>query len=244
MRGRIRDPILISAAVLFGACAVRLGGPAPEEYTAVAVTAGTAETPAQAAAQLKAAAAELVLLAADRDTAWFQEVATAAGLTLSGPGRTGPRALGFLSKLEILGDTSIVLNVTEGGRIHMHDALYRVDKTRNIDLMLVRFEDTPDLRAAVRTLFGYIATDVGASVSVLLAIDAATPQLADSAAILMRAHYGSAVECADDDAAATPAAVTPPLQLVYGPSARLACRSARVLPGVPPAIQARVVVNR
>lgn len=241
MHRPIRHPILISAAVLLGACAVRLGGPAPEEYAAVALAAGPAETPAQTAARLRSADAELVLLAADRDSAWFQAVATAAGLTLSGPGRTGARALGFLANLEILGDTSIVLNVTEGGRIHMHDALYRVDKNRNIDLMMVRLEDTADLRAAVRTLFGYIATDVGANAALLLAIDAATPQTADSAAVLMRATLDSAVECADGDAAAAP---TPPVQLLYGPSARLGCRSARVLPGSPPAIQARVVVSR
>jgi len=245
MSGRMRHPILVIPAVLLGACAVRVGGPTPEEYAAVALAAGPAETPAQTAERLRSAQAELVLLAADRDSAWFQEVATATGLKLSGPGRTGPRALAFLSNLEILGDTSIVLNVTEGGRIHMHDALYKVDKTRNIDLMLVRLEDTADLRAAVRTLFGYIATDVGASAALLLGIEAATPQAADSAAVLMRATLNNAEECANEDAAqATASASSPAVQLLYGPSARLGCRTARVLPGSPPAIQARVIVNR
>lgn len=241
MHGHTRNAILITAALLLGACAVRLGGPSPEEYTAVAVTVGPADTPAQTAERLRSADAELVLLSADRDTAWFAAVAAEAGLKLSGPGRTGARALGFLANLEILGDTSIVLTVPEGGRIHMHDALYKIDKQRNIDLMLVRLEETADLRAAVRTLFGYIATDVGASAALLLAIDAATPQAADSAAVLMRATLDSAIECANGDAST---AASPPVQLLYGPSARLGCRSARVLPGSPPAIQARVVVNR
>jgi hypothetical protein len=240
MQRRTRHAIPITAAVL-AACAVRLGGPAPEEYAAVALAAGPAETPAETAARLRSANAELVLLAADRDSAWFEAVAAETKLTLSGPGRTGARALGFLASLEILGDTSIVLNVPGGGRIHMHDALYRVDRNRNIDLMLVRLEDTADLRAAVRTLFGYIATDVGASAALLLAIDATAPAVADSAAVLMRATLENAVECAEGDAAS---AVAPPVQLLYGPSARLGCRSARVLPGSPPAIQARVVVNR
>jgi hypothetical protein len=241
MHAPMRNAIVIAAAVLLGACAVRLGGPAPEEYTAVAVTAGPSETSAQTADRLRSANAELVLLAADRDSAWFEAVASAAQLTLSGPGRTGARALGFLANLEILGDTSIVLNVPEGGRIHMHDALYKVDRRRSIDLMMVRLEDTADLRAAVRTLFGYIATDVGASTALLLAIDAARPRAADSAAVLMRATLDSAIECANGDAAA---AAAPPVQLLYGPSARLECRSARVLPGSPAAIQARVVVAR
>ena len=242
MHGPIRQTIFLSAAVVLGACAVRLGGPAPEEYAAVALAAGPGETAAQTAARLRSADAELVLLAADRDSAWFQSVATEAGLALSGPGRTGGRALGFLANLEILGDTSIVLNVPEGGRIHMHDALYKVDRRRNIDLMMVRLEDTSDLRAAVRTLFAYIATDVGASAALLLGIEATTPRAADSAAVLMRATLDSAVECADGEAGT--ATVSPPVQLLYGPSARLGCRSARVLPGSPPAIQARVVVNR
>jgi hypothetical protein len=240
MHGWKRHPALVAAALLVDACAVRLGGPAPVEYAAVALVAAPSATATETAARLRSADAELVLLAADRDSAWFQAVATEARLSLSGPGRTGARALGFLANLEILGDTSIVLNVSEGGRIHMHDALYRVDKNRNIDLMMVRLEETPDLRAAVRRLFDYIATDVGASAALLLAIDAVAPQTADSAAVLMRAALESAVDCANGDGATE----LPPVQLLYGPSARLGCRSARVLPGSPPAIQARVVVNR
>ena len=237
----LRHATLVVAAITLAACAVRLGGPTPEEYSAVALVAGAAESPSDVAARLRAAEAELVLLGADRDSAWFAAVATELGLTLSGPGRTGPRAMGFLARLEILGDTSIVLQVREGGRIHMHDALYAVDKNRNIDLMMVRFEDTNDLRAAVRTLFGYIATDVGASAALLLAIDATTPQVADSAAVLMRATLNSALECGESNSAA---GATPPVQLLYGPSARLGCRTARVLEGTPPGVAARVVVNR
>ncbi|MEX0907948.1 MAG: hypothetical protein WD054_06420, partial [Gemmatimonadota bacterium] len=125
--------------------------------------------------------------------------------------------------------------VEGGGSVHMHDALYKIDDDRNIDLMMVRF-DAPDLRAAVRTLFGYIATDVAASAAVLLAIDAVSPQAADSAAVLMRATLGSGLECAGVDAADAGASV----RLLYGPSARLACLNARALA---PGIFARVQVQ-
>jgi hypothetical protein len=239
---RIRvTALLLTLSVAATACAVRLGGPSPREYTAVAMSATAGATADQVASQVRGAGADIVLLAADRDSAWFADVASQAQLTLSGPGRTGPRAMGFLTSLEILGDTSIVLPVPEGGRIHMHDALYRVDSYRYIDLMMVRFDETPDIRSAVRTLFGYIATDVGADAAVLLAIDAPTQVAADSAAVLMRATYDSAFECVDGDQSA---AASPTVQLVYGPSARLSCRSARVLTGAPAGIQARVVVNR
>lgn len=239
---RLRHTTFLAVAALTAsACAVRLGGPSPQEYTAVAMTADAGASPAQVAAQLRGAGADIVLLSAERDSAWFASVAEQAQLELSGPGRTGPRAMAFLTSLEILGDTSIVLDVPEGGRIHMHDALYRVDRYRYIDLMMVRFEDAPDVRAAVRTLLGYIATDVGADAAVLLAIDAPARAAADSAATLLRATYDSAFECADDGGTN---GSRPEIQLVYGPSARLSCRSARVLPGAPSGIQARVVVNR
>lgn len=238
----IRSAITIIITLFLTACAVRLGGPAPEEYNALTFAAAAGETAEQAAARIRDAQAELVLVSAQRDTSWFEAVAQQSGLTLSGPGRTGPSALAFYADLEILGDTSLVLSVPEGGRIHMHDALYKIDDDRHLDLMMVRLDDAADVRAAVRTLFGYIATDVGASAALLLAIEASSPQAADSAASLMRATLNSALECANDDGSPPPP--QPPVQLVYGPSARMSCRSARVLSGATPAISARVVVER
>jgi hypothetical protein len=231
---------VVLAAVAVGACGGPFGGGGPDAYQVLAFRAAQGATAQEVAARIGGADAAVVLLSADRDSAWFEAVASGAGLTLSGPGRTGDLGMAFLTNLEILGDTSLVLAVPEGGSVHMHDALYRINQSRQLDLMMVRF-DAPDLRAAVRRLFAYIATDVGSRVAVLLAIDAASPQAADSAAVLMRAHYGSALECAG--AVSAPAGLGP-VRLVYGPSARLTCQSARILPGDPPGVAAGVVFAR
>lgn len=237
MNRTIRVVLIAPLALLTAtACALRLGGSGPETYSAVAIRAEAGTDAAAFATQLRDAGADLVLLSATQDSAWFASVADAAGLDLSGPGETSGRGLAFMTSLELLGDTSLVLDVAGGGEVHMHDALYKVDDDRNIDLMFVRF-DGPDLRAAVRTLLGYIATDVGASAALLLAIDAQTPQVADSATVLVRATLGNAAECGDIPAAATTARV----RLLYGPSARLTCLSAQALPN---GVFARVQVPR
>jgi hypothetical protein len=164
----------------------------------------------------------------------------AAGLQLSGPGRINGRGFSFLSRLELLGDTTLTLEVPGGGSVHMHDALYRVDRDRYLDLMLVRF-DAPDLRAAVRALLLYAATDVMPNAAVLLAIDAATPALADSAAILMRPYYPPATECRN---APADLVRTGSIRLLYGPIGRITCRTARRLPDTQTGIVAEVTVQR
>jgi hypothetical protein len=228
------------ATLAAAACGARTGGRVGNEQQVAAFRAGSGTSAQDVAARITRARADIVLLSAERDSAWFAAVAEGARLELSGPGLTGDVGMAFLTNLEILGDTSIVLSVPEGGSVHMHDALFRIDRSRMLDLMLVRF-DAPDLRAAVRRLFSYIATDVGASVAVLLAIDAPTVQLADSAAVLMRAHYGNDLECAGDEIADGERG---PVRLLYGPSARLSCISARALPGDLPGVAAGVVFLR
>jgi hypothetical protein len=120
----------------------------------------------------------------------------------------------------------------------MHDALYRIDEHRNIDLMIVRI-DAPDVRAGVRTLLNYMATDVPADAPLVLAFDGPAPELADSAAVMMLATLGDASECRDE-----PQAAEPSVRLLYGPSARVRCLSARNLPGDQPGIVARLEVGR
>lgn len=231
--------LLVLFTLAGAGCAVRLGGPSPQQYEALALHAQPGASATDVAAQVRAAAAELVLLSAQQDSAWFATVAEGAGLALSGPGRTGERGMAFLSNLEVLGDTSLVLEVAGGGRVHMHDALLRVDRDRYIDLMMVDF-DAPDLRAAVQALFLYVASDVMANVPVLLAIDGPVA-VADSAATLMRVHYTNAFECPD---AEPQGASDIPIRLLYGPSARISCRGARVVNGAVPGVHARVVVGR
>lgn len=239
----VRSAAIVVALIVTG-CAVRIGGARSADFAAMALRAETM-TVAEAAAQIRAAAADLVLLSAATDSAWFAAVAAETGLTLSGPGTTGERALGFLTTpaLEILGDTSIALPVPSGGNVHMHDALYRIDRNRLLDLMHVRFEGTTDLRAATRTLLEYVATDVGATVPLLLAVEAPTPAAADSVAILMRALYPTTWDCTDAGRAGEPAPALG-VRLFHGPTVRVACTAARQLAGADSPIVARLVIGR
>jgi hypothetical protein len=238
LRGSVAGVAMV--AVVLAGCAVRLGGPKEEAYTAVAARAG-GEDAAATAARLRANAPQLVLLSAPRDSAWFAGVAQAMDLKLSGPGRTGPSGLAFLTTLEAIGDTSLILEVPGGGRIHMHDALYEVDKERHIDLMLVQIEGEASLREAVRTLLGYYATDVGGTSAVVLGLETATPQAADSVALLLRSAFGSVAGCGEGRAGA---AATGTLRLFYGPQARITCERGQVVHADPPTLTARVVVGR
>ncbi|HEX6309028.1 MAG TPA: hypothetical protein VFZ69_12615 [Longimicrobiales bacterium] len=234
----LRTLVLLSALAL-SACALRLGGPRPVELDVIALAEPRAADAAAVAGKITSAGAEIVLLAAERqDTAWFAAVAANARLELSGPGATTGRGYAFMTNLEILGDTTLVLNVPGGGSVHMHDALYRIDDSRNIDLMLVSLQG-PDLRAAVRTLLDYIATDVPADAPLLLAFDGPTPARADSAAVMVRATIANASECREDPAAAQPA-----VRLLYGPSARVRCLAAQNVTGAQTGITARLEVGR
>jgi hypothetical protein len=192
--------------------------------------------------RLKSAQADLVLLSAPKDSAWFESVATASGLHLIRPGHTGPTTLGLLTNLKSVGDTALSLAVPNGGRLHMKDALYEVDKDRTIDLILVSFADVTGVREAVRTLLNYIATDVGGTSAVVLGIDAPTAVAGDSASTLMRAAFANALECGTKP---TPMPANGlGMNLFWGPEARLSCTGSHINAGTPNAVVARVVVER
>ena len=223
------------------ACAVRLGGSAPEEYRAVAMSVPAGAAASAVADVIRQADAKIALLTAERDSAWFAEVSAATGLALSGPGRTEGAAKAFLTNLEILGDTSIVLGVSDGTRMHVHDALYQIEEDRHVDLMFVRIGADSELRAAVRTLLAYVATDVGATAALMIAVDTPTPQAGDSVAVLLRAVYSSSGECAGASAAGPgPDRV----RLFYGPSARVRCTRARTIDYEGTPVTADLVVSR
>ncbi len=222
-------------------CSVRLGGPKPEEYHTLAWEAPAGSTAAQAAQVVKDAGANIVLVTATEDSAWFADVSHETGLALSGPGHTEPTAKAFLTNLKILGDTSIVLGVGDGSRMHMHDALYEIAKNRQLDLMLVGISARSDLREAVRTLLSYVATDVGANAAIVLAVTGPSPEAADSVVALLRAAYGSARECAGPNA---PPPAESNVRLLFGPSARIACRTARTLTNSGSPIVADLIVGR
>jgi hypothetical protein len=229
-------------SLVVAACAVRVGAGA-SEYVAVALRAEEASA-AEAAAQVRASGADLVLLSATADSAWFSAVAAETGFRLSGPGRTGERGLAFLTPpaIEILGDTSLVLPVAAGGSIHMHDALYRLDRHRLLDLMYVRYEDA-DVREATRTLLEYIATDVGPDASLLLAVEAPAPAVSDSVALLLRALYPTVWDCTEPGRAGD-AAPALGVRLFFGPTARVRCREARQIGGLGAPVVAYLIIGR
>jgi hypothetical protein len=236
---------LLAGCLLLSGCAVRLGGAKPEGYNAIALKAAPAAGAAEVAARITAENGDLVLLSADRDSAWFADVAAQTKLTLDGPGRTGPSSLAFLTRLKVLGDTAMVLPLDGGGRLTMQDALFEVDKNRTLDMMLVSFAEAGSVHDGVRTLLDYIATDVGGTAALLLGIDAPTQAAADSTTLLLRAAFTNVRECGDATIAAPPGGLG--LQLYYGPEVRLSCESAHILAGTaagPAGIVARVVVER
>jgi hypothetical protein len=238
-----RFVIIGALAVVVAACSVRLGGAKPEGYHTVAVEAGSSQSAADIARLTKEAGANIMLLTAERDSAWFAEVARESGLALSGPGTTERLAKAFYTNLKVLGDTSIVLGVADGSRMHMHDALYEISEGRHVDLMLVGVSARSDLREAVRLLLGYIATDVEPNAAIIMAITGPTPQAADSIATLLRAAYTNALECVPPNGG--PPAAMGTLRLFYGPSARVQCREARPLTqNVDGGILANLVVSR
>lgn len=240
-RGGMRAAVLTGVLFVAG-CAVRLGGGGPIQYTTIALRAEGA-TAAETAAQVRAAGADIVLLSGAQDSAWFAEVAEQTGLALTGPGLTGDRALGFLSRLELLGDTSMVLPVPEGGQLHMHDALYRIDRDRVLDLMYIRMEDPIDIGAATRTLLEYIATDVGSTAALMLAVESPRPAAADSMAIRLRALYPTVWECTEPgrQGAAPPGL---DVRLFFGPRVRVRCREARQLTGLGAPVAAQLIIER
>lgn len=217
------------------ACAT-LGGPSPVEYTAVALDAGDA-TPAQLAAQLQETGADVALVRAAREDAWFAQLATASGLELSGPARRQDVALGFLSSLELLGDTTIAVPL-EGDDMLMQDALYQVADERYLDMMFVRVPDGADLPVAARALYQYIATDVMADAALVLGVSTGTPAEAREMERLLRAAFAYATECGGIDGAEQST-----YRVFFGPVARVRCVEARRLAGAGSPIVVRISVG-
>lgn len=231
------------ALILTAACAVRLGGPEPVEMM---VSAGVAEEGADAGAlatQLAAADTRVALLSAPMDSAWFGAVAAGAGMELSGPGPAGTTRLAFLTRgLELLGDTTIALEVASGGQVFLHDAIYRLDERRLVDLIYARVLPGVGVREAVRAMLNYIATDVGDDAGLVVALAAPSEAAADSAATLMLAYLENAREC-DGDGMEGPPAIGG-LRLFYGPGARIRCVGASEEAGPPASlVNARVIVG-
>jgi len=227
--------MMAGAAVMSG-CAGSMGGPGPVVYSMVAVDAGQAAAEATAA-QIGPAQADFALVVAPGDSAWFTRLAAATGLAVSGPAMADRMGLAFLSNLEVLGDTSIVIG-TGDAAFTMQDALYQAsDQRRYLDLMLVNLPAGVNVDGAIRALLEYMATDVMADASVVLGVRAATVADANRVETMLRAAFMNAVECGGMDGAQRT------YRIFFGPSARTRCTTAQPLPGPADAITARVSVG-
>lgn len=181
----------------------------------------------QAALILTQRGAEYAIISAPHDSAWFADVAARAKLTTTRPGLVNGRTYAFIGP-KALGDTTLTLTVPGGGVLRIHDALFEVDKNRRIDLMTVQLDSTVNLNRSITRLLEYVASDVGATVSVLLAIEAETPAMGDSVSVIMRPLYTDLFECtAEGKAGASPSDL--PIRTFFGPSARMRCKSAERL---------------
>ncbi len=222
--------VILAAAS--SACALGAGGGDPIDYTMVAVDARQA-TATEIATQIQGAGGDFALVIAARDEAWFAELASATQLGLSGPARGDDLGLAFLSRLELLGDTSITLGNGDA-RAYVQDALYQIADERYLDLMLVRLPADVDVSGAARALLEYIATDVMANASVVMGVSAATAADAQRMDQLLRAAFTNAAECGGlEDANRT-------FRIFFGPPARTRCTDARPLEGAGAAVAARV----
>jgi hypothetical protein len=225
----------LTLAGITTACAAG-GGRSPVDYTMVAADAEGA-TPAQLAQQVQAASADFALIVAAQDAAWFTELAGATQLSLSGPAVSSDDVgLAFLSRLELLGDTSIVLG-TGAAQVQVQDALYQVADERFLDLMLMRMPAGVDVPAAARALLEYMATDVMANASVVLGVTAASAQDADRMENLLRAAFANASECGGLPADGMT------YRTFFGPPARTRCEEARQLDDPARGVVARISVG-
>jgi hypothetical protein len=203
------------------ACATTMGGPEEVGLSAVAYRVAAGTSPAAAAATLAGDAADVALVVAPGDSAWFAALAEAADLHLSGPARAGDLGLALLA-MEPLGDTVIDVRY-DGGSIPMVDALYDLADEHYLDLMAVRVQEGDAVQAVATRLLRYIATDVPPSAAIILAVAVPSPAVGDSLARLLSPGYFDALRCGGTDA---PGAFAGEIRLFYGPEARLWCGDA------------------
>jgi hypothetical protein len=216
-----------SVLIVAGCAKLTMGPPKRLERDAVVMHLDAGATVEQTAQTLTQGGVEFAILSAPQDSAWFANVATRANLTSTRPGAVSGRTYAFLGP-KALGDTTLTLTVPGGGTIRIHDALFELDKTRHIDLMAVQFDSTVNVQRSVNRLLEYVAGDVGATVSVLFAIEAPTQAVTDSVARLMRAIYTDLYECTAAGKAGT-ARGDAPFRAYFGPLARTRCKNAEQL---------------
>jgi hypothetical protein len=207
------------------ACAVNMGGPRNIDLSTVALRTAPAAAAEDVAAALLRVSADVALVAARGDSAWFARVAALTGLTVSGPAGAGDLSIGFLAG-EPVGDTTLTLSY-DGGSFTVHDALYEVADERYLDLMAFRVDDAAAARPAIGALLRYMATDVMNSAAVVMAVAVPTAAVGDSVARMLTPAYYDALRCETGPAPAEDRAEDrAAIRLFYGPEARIFCRAA------------------
>jgi hypothetical protein len=211
-------------AVIMAGCAVRLGGPAPLQRDAIAWRVPANTTAEELGRRLQQGGYEFAMLATSRDSAFLASAATRAGLQMTRPGRIGESNYVFFGP-KAVGDTTHTVPVRTGGQVRLHDALFRIDKNRAVDLIIARFDSVVNIREGVRALIEYVAKDVSGNAALLLGFEPSSPQVGDSVAVLLRALLTDTREC--NGSAGPPA--YPTIRLFYGPEVRVRCERAQVL---------------
>lgn len=241
----------LALAVLAAACAPGMGGGPPLEYRMVALDVPAGVPADSVAGAVRAATADLALVAARADSAWFAAVARAAGLQLTGPGRMTPVRLGFLG-MKPVGDTTVTLTLPGGRLLPVFDALYQPRKHRSVDLMLARVDTGMAAQAVAGALVKYFSTDVSQGAALVLGVLSPSAAVTDSIASRVRAIFVDLRQCgipiptedrtAAQDSAAARAAVAnraaaagASIRLFYGPETTIRCDEARLIagPGAP-----------
>lgn len=219
---RLLTPALGLAAVtaFLGACAT-LGGPRDIETPTVAVQVSQDASAAAVAGALEASGARAAFVAARRDAAWFNELAAASRLHLSGPAAMGDLRMAFLAP-EALGDTTIGLDY-DGGTLVVQDALYEISKERYLDLIAFRIEDGSEVRPAIAALLQYVATDVMNAAALVMAVAVPNAAAGDSVARMLAPAYFDVLRC---DPEAARASAGEDIRVFYGPAARMYCEGA------------------
>ena len=173
--------LIVSAAGCSGALGSR--DPITRDVVALRVVPGTS---AQSVGDfIRQGSFDYALLRTEQDSAWLAAAATQAGLQATNPARFGNTAYAFFGPAAV-GDTTHTVLVSGGGRILMHDALFR-ESDRLIDLMLVRFDSISSVSNAVTALLSYIGSDVGNTSVLFLAIETPSQQFGDSVSNELRA---------------------------------------------------------
>jgi hypothetical protein len=170
----------------------------------------------------------VALIATHGDTAWVRQLATSMGKVSTRPGKASDLTLALLAPYKVVGDTTLTLTVEGGGAIRLHDALFNIDKNRTLDLMTAVIEPNTSVLNGVKALLNYIATDVGGTSAVALAVQAQNQAVGDSIATLTHAAIADTWECTKESKAGQ-AAPAMSMRLFYFPPARMKCITARVV---------------